>query len=158
MAWHPATVIFVTFAKGSIRRLRNVQKGVTRMCKQSLISLALISFSIASSTAAIPMDADQALLDATQSAILHNEVALVQGGNFDKDVAAATFNQCQNGAACTTAPAQNVVVGNARVYVNQSVGDWFVQGSSSALPPLVVWLIIMAGIFFFLSRKSASTK
>jgi len=126
------------------------------MCKQSLISLALISFSIASTAAAIPMDADQAMLDAAQSAILHKEVALVQGGDFDKDVAAGAF--CQDGTACTTVDMQNVVVGDARVYTNQSVGDWFVQGSPGALPPLVVWLMIIAGLIFFLSRKSSSTK
>jgi hypothetical protein len=38
------------------------------MCKYSLISLVLISFSIVSKAAAIPMDADQAVPDAIQNA------------------------------------------------------------------------------------------
>ena len=59
------------------------------MCKYSLISLALISFSIVSKAAAIPMDADQAVPDAIQNAVLHREVVLVQGGGVDKDVADA---------------------------------------------------------------------
>lgn len=132
------------------------------MCKQSLISLALISFSVVSNAAAIPIDADQAMLDATQSAVLYRDVALVQGGGFDKDVAAAlaitTMDKCQGDVACNNNEMPSVVIGDMRIYANQSVSDWFVQGNPSALQPLVVSLILLSVVVFFLSRKSASTK
>jgi hypothetical protein len=132
------------------------------MCKHSLYSLALISFSMVSNAAAIPMDADQAVSDAIQNAILHKDVVMVQGGGSDKDVADAltvtTMNKCQADVACNTAEVPNVAIGDRRIYANQSVGDWFVQGSPATSQPLMVWLIILTVVIFFLSRKSASTK
>jgi hypothetical protein len=161
--WRPATVIprhFYQWIK--IRHLRNVQKGVTRMCKHSLYYLALISFSMVSNAAAIPMDADQAVSDAIQNAVLHKDVVVVQGGGSDKDVADALpvtiVNQCQGDVACSTDEKQNVVIGDKRIYADQSLGDWFVQGKPGSLQPLMAWLIILSSLVFFLSRKSASTK
>lgn len=129
------------------------------MCKHSLISLALISFSIVSTAAAIPMDADQAVLDAIQNVVLHKEVVLVEGGGFDKDVADfSAINICQNDAACSRAGARYVKIGDTPIYMHQSVSDWFVEDSPGTLQSLMGWLTAMTFLFFFLSRKSTSTK
>jgi hypothetical protein len=120
------------------------------MFRYILISLALISFSIVSNATVIPMDADQAVSDAIQNAVLHKEVVLVQGGGADKDVAdvpsAIGMHSCRDDAACSTAS------------VHQSLGDWFAQDSSGGSPRLIGWLIILGSVAFFLSCKSASTK
>jgi hypothetical protein len=132
------------------------------MCKHSLYSLALISFSIASHAVAIPMDADRAGWDAIQNVVLHKEVVMVQGGGFDKDVAkvlaVTTMDKCSDGLACNKDDTQNVVIGDMHIYANQSVGDWFVQDSPGTLQLLLVWLIILASVVFLLYRKSASAK
>jgi hypothetical protein len=132
------------------------------MCKHSLISLALISFSIVSNAAAIPMDANQAAPVAIQNAVLHKDVALVQGGYVDKDVAGvpsvAVTNKCPGDLVCNKDDSQYVVIGDTHIYMHQSFNDWFVQGSSGALQSLMVWLILLSSVVFFLSRKSASTK
>lgn len=127
------------------------------MFNHSLIFLALISFSIVSHAAAIPMDADQAPVDATQNAVLHKDVAAIQGGDSDKDVADALAS-----TATDSCPADTICAVTDTAIVNakpQKVSDWFVvQDSASALQPLVVLLLIIGLIVFFLSRKSASTK
>ncbi len=125
------------------------------MFDHSLTFLALLSFSIVSNAAAIPMDADQAVIDATHNAVLHKEVAVVQGGDYDKDVAETltfeTVDSCSADGVCTET---SVVDASA-----PAVSDWFVvQDSSSALQPLAVLLLIIGLIMFFLSRKSISTK
>lgn len=127
------------------------------MFNHSLIFLALISFSIVSHAAAIPMDADQAPVDATQNAVLHKDVAAIQGGDSDRDVAAKTSivasDSCASGAICTSA---DVSIIDAK---QPTLNDWFVvRDSSSALQPVAVLLLIIGLIVFFLSRKSASTK
>lgn len=125
------------------------------MFNHSLTFLALISFSIVSHAAAIPMDADQATNDATQNAVLHQDVAAMQGGRSDKDVAEARVvtASCPAEAICVVA---NAAHGEVKP---QSVSDWFVvQDSSSALQPVAVLLLIIGLIVFFLSRKSSSTK
>ncbi len=127
------------------------------MFNHSLTFLALLSFSIVSNAAAIPMDTDQAVIDATQNAVLHKEVALVQGGDSDKDVAEAlavvAMGSCRANAICNN-------VDNSAVEANSpTVSDWFVvQDSASALQPVAVLLLIIGLIVFFLSRKSTSTK
>lgn len=132
------------------------------MCNQSLISFVLISFSIVSAAAAIPLDADQAVPDTFQNAVLHKEVVWVQGGGSDKDVvdtfAVTTMDKCQGDLACNKNPLQSGVIGDTRIYMHQSINDWFVPGSSGSLPTLMVWWILLAAVVFFLSRKSASTK
>lgn len=127
------------------------------MFSHSLTFIALLSFSIVSHSAAIPMDADQAVMDANHNALLHKDVAEVQGGDYDKDVAEAPVfeatDSCSAVAECLN--------GNASVIAtnSQKPGDWFVvQESSSALQPLAVLLLIIGLIVFFLSRKSTSTK
>lgn len=127
------------------------------MFNNSLIFLALISFSIVSHAAAIPMDADQATSDATQNAVLHKDVAAIQGGRSDKDVAevlaVTAVNSCSANVVCADA--------NLSIVDNNppTVSDWFaVRDSTSALQPVAVLLLIIGLIVFFLSRKSASTK
>lgn len=127
------------------------------MINHSLTFLALLSFSIVSNAAAIPMDTDQAVIDATQNAVLHKEVALVQGGDSDKDVAEAltveAMDSCRANAICNNTDT-SVVKTNP-----PTVSDWFVvQDSASALQPVAVLLLIIGLIVFFLSRKSTSTK
>lgn len=127
------------------------------MFNHLLIFLALISFSIVSNAAAIPMDADLAAVDATQNAVLHKEVVIVQGGGTDKDVAEALANEaedfCSADAICTGKEI-SVVHSNS-----PAVNDWFaVEDGASALQPVAVLLLIIGLIVFFLSRKSASTK
>ena len=129
------------------------------MCKHSLIPLALISFSIVSTAAAIPMDADQAVLDAVQNVVLHKEVALVEGGGFDKDVADfSAVNICQNDAACSRAGVRYVKIGDTPIYMHQSVSDWFAEDSPGTLQSLMGWLTAMTFLFFFFFCKSTSTK
>lgn len=125
------------------------------MFNHLLTFLALISFSIVSYAAAIPMDADQAVRDATQNAVLHQDVAAIQGGRFDKDVAETYVSPatCPADAICVIT---KVAHGEVK---SQSVSDWFVvQESTSALQPVAVLLLIIGLIVFFLSRKSSSTK
>lgn len=127
------------------------------MLNHSLIFFALISFSIVSHAAAIPMSADQALVDATQNAVLHKDVAAIQGGGSDKDVAevlaVTTLNSCSVDAVCTDA---NLSIVDAKP---TTVNDWFViRDSTSALQPVAVLLLIIGFIAFFLSRRSTSTK
>jgi len=127
------------------------------MLNHSLIFFALISFSIVSHAAAIPMDADQAVADATQNAVLHKEVMVVQGGDSDRDVAAAlsvtATDSCVSDAICEQA---DVAIVDAKP---PAVSDWFaVRESTSALQPVAVLLLVIGLIVFFLSRKSASTK
>ncbi len=115
------------------------------MLNHLLIFFALISFSIVSYAAAIPMDADQVATDAIQNAVLHQEVAVIQGGRADKDVAAAPADIDQGAAPTKT----NV----------PAVSDWFAaQGDEGGLHPQVVLMLIMGLVVFFLSRKSSSTK
>lgn len=112
------------------------------MFNHSLIFLALISSSIVSNAAAIPMDADQAVMDATQNAVLYREVAIIQGGDSDKDVTEAPADE--------TSPAKSNP---------PAVSDWFTtQDDADRLPPVAVLLLIIGLIVFFLSRKSSSTK
>lgn len=127
------------------------------MFNHSLTFVALMSFSIVSYAAAIPMDADQASVDATQNAVLHKDVAATQGGRSDKDVAeglaVVTINSCSADMVC--ADANLSIVDNKPPTIN----DWFVvRDSTSALQPVAVLLLIIGLIIFFLSRKSASTK
>lgn len=115
------------------------------MFNHSLIFLALISFSIVSHAAAIPMDADLAALDATQNAVLHKEVAVIQGGDSDKDVAEAPADR-----AIDTAPAKPDV---------PAVSNWFAaRDDDGDLQPLALLMLIIGLGVFFLSRKSSSTK
>lgn len=127
------------------------------MFNHPLTFLALMSFSIVSYAAAIPMDADQTVIGATQNAVLHKDVAVIQGGGADRDVADTHANQvidsCPAGVLCAVT---NVPVADAN---SPAVNDWFVvQDSASALQPVAVLLLIIGFIVFFLSRKSASTK
>lgn len=127
------------------------------MFNHLLTFLALISFSIVSHAAAIPTDADQATSDATQNAVLHQDVAAIQGGRSDKDVAevlaVTTLNSCAADGVC--ADANLSIVDNKPPTVN----DWFVvRDSTSALQPVAVLLLIIGLIAFFLSRRSTSTK
>jgi len=132
------------------------------MCKYSLISLALISFSIVSKAAAIPMDADQAVPDAIQNAVLHREVVLVQGGGVDKDVADALAvtgtDKCASDLSCAKDIVQYGVISDTPIYRPPSVNDWFVQSSSGSLQPLMACLFLLSSSLIFLSRTSASTK
>lgn len=115
------------------------------MFNHSLTFFALISFSVVSFAAAIPMDADQAVLDAPQNAVSHKDVAAVQGGDSDRDVAEVTADH-----AIDSAPAKPGV---------PAVSNWFAaQDDEGSLQPLVVMLLIVGLIVFFLSRKSSSTK
>lgn len=127
------------------------------MFNHSLIYLALISFSIVSHAVAIPMDADQAVGDATHNAVLHKDVAAIQGGRSDKDVAevlaVTTLNSCATGGVCVDAKLS--MVGAKPPTVN----DWVVvRDSTSVLQPVAVLLLIIGLIAFFLSRKCPSTK
>lgn len=115
------------------------------MLNHSLIFLALISFSMVSNAAAIPMDADQAAIDANQNAVLHMEVEVIQGGGADKDVAEVTVDH----AVDSESAKPNV----------RAVSNWFAaQDDDGSLQPLVVMLLIVGLIVYFLSRKSSSTK
>ena len=128
------------------------------MIKYPLIFIALISFSIVSSAAAIPTDAGQAISVTIPNAVLHKEVAVIQGGDSDKDVAAvltvAAIDVCSSEAACNGYKASTV--GNTNT---QSMDGWFVaQESTSVLQPVMVLVLIIGFIVFFLMRKSTSTK
>lgn len=127
------------------------------MFNHLLIFFALISFSIVSYTAVIPMDADQVATDAIQNAVLHKEVAVIQGGRADKDVAHAlaitAIYSCPVAAICSRTKAAMVDT------KSPTVSEWFVvQGGTSALQPIAVLLLISGLIVLFLSRKSVSTK
>lgn len=115
------------------------------MLNHSLMFLALISFSMVSNAAAIPMDADQAAIDANQNAVLHKEVLVIQGGGADKDVAEVPADR-----AIDAVPAKPDV---------PAVSNWFAaQDDEGGLPPLALLLLIIGLAVFFLSRKSSSTK
>ncbi|MDO8341826.1 MAG: hypothetical protein Q7T48_01380 [Cellvibrio sp.] len=115
------------------------------MFNHSLIFLALISFSIVSHAAAIPMDADQAVDDATLNAVLHKEVAAIQGGDYDKDVAEVLADM-----ELGSVPAKSDV---------PAVSDWFAaRDDEGGLQSLAVLMLIIGLAVFFLSRKSSSTK
>jgi hypothetical protein len=127
------------------------------MFNHSFIFLALISFSIVSNAAAIPMDADQAVIGTTPNAVLHKEVAAAQGGNSDKDVTESLVNEavdsCSADALCT-----NTDTSLAK-HNPPAVSDWFaVQDDDSVLQPVAALLLMIGLIVFFLSRKSTSTK
>lgn len=115
------------------------------MLNHSLMFLALISFSIVSSAAAIPMDADLAAVDATPNAVLHKDGVIMQGGNTDKDVAEVPADR-----AIDAVPAKPDV---------PAVSNWFAaQDDEGGLPPLALLMLIIGLAVFFLSRKSSSTK
>lgn len=98
-----------------------------------------------SNAAAIPMDAEQAAIDATQNAVLHKEVLVIQGGGADKHVAEVTVDH----AVDSESAKPNV----------PAVSNWFAaQDDDGSLQPLVVMLLIVGLIVYFLSRKSSSTK
>lgn len=124
------------------------------MFNHLLIFIALISFSVVSFAAATPMDAGQATVDATQNAVLHKDVAVIQGGRSDKDVAEVLSvmdtEVCSTDAQCTKAAVE---------LKTATLNEWFIdQDNDSALQPVVVLILIIGLIVFFLSRKSSSTK
>ncbi|MGV8836768.1 hypothetical protein [Cellvibrio sp.] len=115
------------------------------MLNHSLMFLALISFSIVSSAAAIPMDADLAAVDATPNAVLHKDYVILQGGDTDKDVAEALAD-----INVGSVPAKSDV---------PAVSDWFVaRDDEGGLQSLAVLMLIIGLAVFFLSRKSSSAK
>ncbi len=127
------------------------------MFNHLLIALALTSLSIVSNAAAALMDADQATVNAIPNAVLHKEVAVIQGGDSDKDVAVALVdaaaNTCHADAMCNSTAATHAVAGVP------AAADWLAaQDGSSAVQPLLVALMIIVLIVFVLSRKSISTK
>lgn len=126
------------------------------MFNHLLIALALTSLSIVSNAAAALMDADQATVNAIPNAVLHKEVAVIQGGDSDKDVAVvlvdAAANTCHADAMCNSTAATPAAAG-------VPAPDWLAaQDGSSAVQPLLVALMIIVLIVFVLSRKSISTK
>ncbi len=131
------------------------------MYRCSLISLALISFSIATNATAIPMDADQVVPDAIQNAVLHRDVMLVQGGGSDKDVVevliVADLDGCQPDWNCSPDEIRNVP-GDMRIYQHYLVNNWLVETGSVTLHSLMVLLILLSCVAFFLLSKSASAK
>ncbi|MDR7090617.1 hypothetical protein [Cellvibrio fibrivorans] len=115
------------------------------MLNHSLMFLALISFSIVSSAAAIPMDADLAAVDATPNAVLHKDYVILQGGDVDKDVAEALAD-----VDVDAAPAKSDL---------PAVSDWFaVRDDEGGLQSLALLMLLIGLGVFFLSRKSSSTK
>lgn len=131
------------------------------MVRQILISLALLSFSIVSIAAAIPMDVDQTVVAATPNTVLHQDVMLVQGGGRDKEVAdvrnTSVVNACFDAIRCTSAVVPAVMI-DARLNLQRSGIGSVENGDASILQPLLVSLMIIVFIVFFLSRKSISTK
>lgn len=127
------------------------------MLIHSLITLALISFSMVINAAQIPMDANQAVQVATPNAVLHKDVALYQGGADDKDVAAVTstgaLDTCLPDVTCVSYEQSDI---DEKFH---AADGWFAaEDSSSALQPLLVALMIIVLIVVVLSRKSISTK
>jgi hypothetical protein len=113
------------------------------MFNHSLIFLALMSFSIASTAAAIPMDADLAAVDATPNAVLHKEVVVSQGGDSNKDV------DDDRAEVAPDSPAPEV----------PALRHWFpAQDDDCGFQPLAVLMLIIGLAVFFLSRNSSSTK
>lgn len=125
------------------------------MITHSHISLALISFSMATSAAAIPTDADQTAPVAIQNTVLHKDVALYQGGGADKDVAnrlgSVAPSTC-SGADCINHAKSTIKDAKLQVANGRFLG----QGSSSALQPVAVLLLIIGVIIFLLARKSST--
>lgn len=132
------------------------------MYRYSLIPLALISFSIASNAAAIPMDADQAMLGAIQNAALYKEVMLVQGGDSDKDVVevliVVIMDDCQVGWSCSQNEIQDDAIDNLLFYQHYLVSNGLVQTGPSVLQPLIVLLLLLFCVVFFIFDKSTSEK
>jgi hypothetical protein len=127
------------------------------MFNHSFIALALASLSIVSNAAAIPMDADHATLGAIPNAVLHKEVAVIQGGDSDKDVAAVlaatAADSCPADALCNNTSATHAVAGVP------TAGDWLAaQGDSDSLQSFIILWVIVGGLIFFGVRKSESTK
>jgi len=151
MAWRPATVTPVAFDKDQEPAFTPCAKR-SYANAQSLTHLSRATFFFNSvQCCRDPYDADLAVIDATQNAVLHKEVVSVQGGDSDKDVTESIA--CPADTLCDSADA-SVVDANP-----PTVNDWFVmQDNASALQPLVVLLMIIGLIVFFLSRKSTSTK
>ncbi|WP_331345978.1 hypothetical protein [Cellvibrio sp. UBA7661] len=115
------------------------------MFNHFLIVIALLSFSIATTAAAVPMDVGQAALVSTQNADLHKDVAQAQGGNSDKDVA-------------NISPAPSQVVPDDTHTVS-SVGSLFVaQQETNRVHPLTVLFVSIGLVVLFISRNSSSTK
>lgn len=126
------------------------------MFNHLLIALALASFSIVSNAAATLMDADQAASGAIPNAVLHKEVAVNQGGDSDRDVAAvlaaSAVDACATDAVCTR-PATQATAGV------MTANDWLAaQGDADSVQSFVVFWIIIAVLVFFGVRKSESTK
>lgn len=112
------------------------------MFNHSLIFLALMSFSVAPTAAAIPMDADLAAVDATPNAVLHKEVVISQRGDSNKDV-----DDPADVAPDSPAPEA------------PALRHWFpAQDDDCGLQPLAVLMLIIGLAVFFLSRNASSTK
>lgn len=116
------------------------------MFNHSLMFIALLSFSIATTAAAVPMDVGQAAVSATQNADLHQDVAQdYQGGNSDKDV----VNMSPSASTDAFENPQSI----------SPVSLWFTSNDeTNYLQPLAVLLVSIGVILRFVSRKSSSTK
>ena len=113
------------------------------MFNHLLIAIALMAFSIVSSVAATPTDVHPAPME---TAVLHKDVVVHQGGNDDRDV------------ADSTALATVVVIPNSNAHM-PVVNDWLAARSDSSWwQPIVVLFSIIGLIMFFVARKSDSAK
>ena len=128
------------------------------MLNHLLISFALLSFSVVSDAAAVPMDVNQTALVAAPNAVLPSEGGMSQGGGSDRDVAealmAVTTVGCQSDVTCTDIAA---ALDAPQAGTNHPI-QFAAPDESSALQPFIVLLVILAVIVIFLSRKSESTK
>ena len=126
------------------------------MLYRSLIFLALLSFSIASKAAAIPMDAGQAAAGAIQHADTHQDVIQAQGGNADKDVthvARAGDGCAKQGACAMLSPVQAQIKSIKKVDDLLALGD-----ESSAVSALIAMLVIVGGLMLYAFHRSPSMK
>jgi hypothetical protein len=128
------------------------------MVHHLLILIALMTFSIATHAAAIPMDAGQAARDATQNADFHQEVARVQGGDADKEVADSyqpvVQPQCAEAGVCT-----GVGIAKAPLKSIATFNDLLaLDGESSAASALIAMLIIVGSLMFYSFRRASSMK
>ncbi|WP_049630859.1 hypothetical protein [Cellvibrio sp. pealriver] len=116
------------------------------MFNHFLIFIALLSFSIATTAAAVPMDVGQAALNATQNADLHRDVMEdYQGGNSDKDVTTLAPPAPQPGVSDTHAAS--------------SVSPLFSSSQETRrVHPLAILLVSAGVIVLLVSRNSSSTK
>lgn len=115
------------------------------MINHSLIAIALMAFSIASTAAVTPMDVSLVQVDTTP-AVLHKDVNAHQGGADDKDVA---ISKAQIHAAMTVAANPQAPV----------ITEWRAEPAESDLwQSVMVWLSIIGLIVFFVARKSDSAK